>query len=97
MGFSKADVILLVDVSVSFQFSTILDDHHNAEQKKNIDTDNAECSRKDHIEIDIGKGGERAHTSRLCCGSGGIGAGAVSNEHWRRAAHVTAAVELNKY
>src|SRR6266480_5313204 len=93
----KADAILLIDVSVSFQFSTILDDHHDAEQKENIDADNAECGREDHVEIDIRKGGEWAHASGLDRSSGGIGACIVGDEHWRCAAHVTAAVELDKY
>ena len=80
-SFSKADTILLIDVSVSFQFSTILDDHTNAEQKKNINADNAECGCEDYVEIDIGKGGEWSHTSRLGRGCGGIGADAVCDEH----------------
>lgn len=93
----EADVVLLVNVPVSFQFSTILDDHHNTEQKQNIDTDNAKCGREDHVEVDIGKGGKCAHASRLGRGGGGVGAGAVRDKHWRRATQVAAAVELEKY
>jgi len=81
-AFSKADAILLIDVSVSFQFSTIFDDHNNAEQKENVDTNNAKCCSEDHVEIDIGKVREWPYASRLGRGSSGIGAGTVCDKHW---------------
>lgn len=47
--------ILLVDVAVTFLLHPVLEDHSDAENQDEIDTDNAKCGSEDLIQIPIGE------------------------------------------
>lgn len=91
----ESNAVLLVNVPVSLQLSAILDNHYDTEEHQDVDADNAECSREDEVEIDVGEGRKSAHAAWHCRSSRRVGADAVSLEHWRCAVQVSTAIKLD--
>ena len=76
----EGNAILLINVPVSLQLATILDNHLHAEEKQNINADDAERGREDQIEVDVRKERKGTDAGLGSSGSGRVRAGRVGDE-----------------
>jgi hypothetical protein len=90
-----AQAVLLVDVAVTLLLHPVLENHGNAENEDKVDADNTKSSRKDLIEVLVGKRRELANASALLRCNKGVQASSILDKRRRGRVRVAAAVELD--
>lgn len=88
------NTILLINVPVALLLHPVLENHGNAEDQDEVDTNDTESGCKDLIEVPIGKRGKRANASTLLGRNEGVGAGRILDEGRCSSIDVSTAVEL---
>jgi len=89
-----SSAVLLVNVPVALLLHPVLEDHGDAENQDEVDTDDAECCGEDLVEVPVGEGGKWTNASTFLGCHEGVGAGRVLNKGRCGGVDVSAAVEL---
>jgi hypothetical protein len=88
------NTVLLINVPVALLLHPVLENHSNAEDQDEVDTNDTESGCKDLIKVPVGKRGEWANAATFLGRNEGVGAGRILNEGRCSGIDVSTAIEL---
>ena len=89
-----SSAVLLVDVPVALLLHPVLEDHGDAKNQDEIDTNDTERGGEDLVKVFVGERGEGTNTSALLSCNEGVGADIVLDKGGCGSIDVSAAIEL---